>query len=44
MKVVAELSLYPLGEKHLSPAIKAFVNVLKQRGVGVDSRMVFAGA
>lgn len=32
MKVEAEVSLYPLGENHLSPAIEAFVNVLKDHG------------
>ncbi|MFW5915560.1 MAG: YkoF family thiamine/hydroxymethylpyrimidine-binding protein [Planctomycetota bacterium] len=30
MEVEAEVSLYPLGEQHLSRAIESFVNVLEE--------------
>jgi uncharacterized protein YqgV (UPF0045/DUF77 family) len=54
MRVEAEVSVYPLGEEHLSPFIDSFVAVLRDNGcepktgpmstlVKGDSEQVFGG-
>jgi len=36
MKLEAEVTLYPLGQKELGPGVKAFVEVLREHGCHVE--------
>ena len=38
MEVEAEVSLYPLGQKELSPGVKVFVETLGEHGCQVEVR------